>query len=105
MTRAVFLDPDMLVLSVGPTDRGCEATGGSGGNLNPALPFGDLDPADLGRGDMATPAEKGHQPARIGIVGAAHIHAKPDRSVVAFRHRPAKRRSRRATLRPWRLLG
>src|SRR5690348_4258958 len=48
--------------------------------LKEALACGDLDGTDLSSGDVAVPTDQRKQPARIGIVTAAGVEAKPTRA-------------------------
>jgi hypothetical protein len=61
----------------GALQRGAETLFHRLGHLEIGFGRADADRADLVAGDMATAAQQRQQPARIGVLAAADVHAEP----------------------------
>src|SRR5205085_12480910 len=89
VTRLAFdgLDADaafaVSVAASSALQSGRELARRSPGDFEQGLVRGDADRADLALGDMAAATQQRQEPARIGIVPAADVHAEPDRVLEA----------------------
>src|SRR5690606_29116795 len=80
------LDGDVAAVlgAGGAGDRRGELAGDRARDLEVGLVGADADRADLVAGDVPTAAQQRQDPARVGVLAAADVHAEPDHVVEAF---------------------